>query len=93
METYIKMYLGTNDTHGDFYSSTVRKPVNFGGVGEVTMTIQTKGKIDDVKTVWMNDLDCSEQFETLPGVVWYIEKLEYIAFTEDDAKQVIEESK
>ena len=90
---YIKMYLGTNDTHGDFYSSTVRKPVNFGGVGEVTMTIQTKGKIDDVKTVWMNGLDCSEQFETLPRVVWYIEKLEYIAFTEDDAKQVIEESK
>ena len=89
---YIKMYLGTSADHGSFYSSTVRKPVSFGGLGEVTMTIQTKGKVDDVKTVWMNDLDCSEQFETLPRVVWYIEKLEYIAFTEDDAKQVIEES-
>jgi len=90
---YIKMYLGTNDTHGDFYSSTVRKPVNFGGVGDVTMTIQTKGKTDDVKTVWMNDLDCSEQFESLPLVVWYIQQLEYIAFTEEDAKRAIEESK
>lgn len=89
----IELFLGTSKDHGSFYSSTVRKPVNFGGIGEVTMTIQTKGKQDDVKTVWMNDLDCSEQFETLPRKVWYIEEIEFIAFTLDDANQAIEESR
>ncbi len=87
----IELFKG-DGSHGTFYSTTVRKSVSFGGLGDIVMTKHTKGKQDEVVTLWMNDLDFTSEFEVLPERVWFIEALKLVCFSESDAKAAVQDN-
>ena len=85
MKNIIKLYLGISDKFGSYYSSSFRSTASFLGLGDVTITRQTKGKQDDVWTIWLNDLDFSDEFKELPEVVYFNTTSQLIAQTRDEA--------
>jgi len=88
MKNIIKLYLGISDKFGSYYSSSFRSTADFLGIGEVTITRQTKGKQDDVWTVWLNDLDftSSDEFKELPEVLYFNTTTQLIAQSRDEAQ-------